>query len=79
MVIDGFMEENGLQATPSPPLPKGKLIRPIQKILKKFEIFPACSYKIKKNSPHKKDLWVGGEYIPWKIRIHIQTTRMLLD
>ena len=33
MVIDGFMEENGLQATPSPCacLPKRKLRRPIQK------------------------------------------------
>ena len=37
------MEENG----PSPPpLPKMKLDCPIQKVPKKFEIFPAPSYKI---------------------------------
>ena len=46
LAIDDFMEENGL----APLSQKGNWDPPIEKILKKFEIFPAPSYKIQKNN-----------------------------
>ena len=46
LVIDGFTEENGL----APSLLKRKVGVPqLQKVPKKFEIFPAPSNKIRKN------------------------------
>ena len=47
---------------PSPHLPKRKLGPPIQKVPKKFEVFPALLQGTKKTfSPHKKKyLWMGG-------------------
>ena len=41
LVIDGFMEENGLDL----PFAKRKLCPPIKKVPKKFEILPAPSNK----------------------------------
>ena len=60
MLIDGFMEENGLAHLSQ----KWNSVPPIQKLSKKFEIFPASSYKTQKNtsSPQKNYLWVGGAY-----------------
>ena len=48
----------------SPPLLKMKLGPPIQRLPKKFEIFPALSYKTRKriSPPLRKHLWVGGVY-----------------
>ena len=58
------MEENGL--APLASFKKETRSPPIQKVVKKFEIFPAPSYKThKKISPlptEKKYLWVGGVY-----------------
>ena len=57
--IDGIMEENGL----APFFKKGSQDTPNTEGLKKFEIFPAPSYKMQKKNlaPHKKIyLWVGG-------------------
>ena len=53
------MEENGLD-----PFSKRKLGPPIQEVPKKFEIFPASSFKAqKKLAPHKKIFVVrGGVY-----------------
>ena len=75
LVINGFMEENG----PVWPLPKVKFSPiPIQKVHKKFEFSQCLAAKYKQNFSHyKKYLW-KGEYIPWNIRIQIQTTRKLL-
>ena len=77
-IDDGFMKKNGL----APLSQKENQDHVIQKVPKKFGIFPACSYKTgKKNQPptHKKYLWVGGGgYIPWKIMIQIQSTTNLL-
>ena len=51
LVIDGFMEENGLA-----PLSQNRnYVPPIQKISKKFEIFPAPSYKIRVYTIENKD------------------------
>ena len=60
-IDDGFMKKNGL----APLSQKENQDHVIQKVPKKFGIFPACSYKTgKKNQPptHKKYLWVGGVY-----------------
>ena len=55
-------------------------VRPIQKVPKKFKIFPTPSYKKQKKdlARHKKIYMGRGEYIPWKVRIQIKTTRNLL-
>ena len=60
------------------PLPKRNLGPPNTDGPKKIAIFPAPSYKIrKKNSrPHKINICGWGEYIPWEIRLQIQTTRL---
>ena len=60
-----FFEEKA-----SPPHPKRKFASPpppplppqIEKVPKKFDIFPAPSYKIRKNNlaPTKNYLWIGG-------------------
>ena len=44
LVIDGFMEEYGL----GPLSQKRNKVPPKQKLSKKFEIFPASSYKTRK-------------------------------
>ena len=61
LVIDGFMEENGLA-----PLSPKKEIRtsPIQKVPKKFEIFPAPSYIMENNdtnTDYQKFVTVGDQ------------------
>ena len=67
---------------------KGNEVPLIQKVPKKFEIFPACSYKAwkkkkkkkKKISPSHKKIFVGRwEFILWKIRVQVQSTRNVLE
>ena len=68
LFINGFLEEHGL----APRLPKRILVPhpPIQKATKKFEVLPAPSYKIRKKRFYlTKNIFVGGGYIPWKLRI----------
>ena len=71
LVNDGFMKENSLAK-------KRKLGSPIQKVPKKFKLFPAPNYKRQKHththththtqfSPTKKILVGVVEYVPWKI------------
>ena len=62
LFIDSFIEEKGpppppqKEFSPFPPPPQ------IEKVPKKFDIFPAPSYKIRKNNlaPTKNYLWIGG-------------------
>ena len=58
LVNDGFMEENGLARLAS--FKKETRSPPIQKVVKKFEIFPAPSYKTHTKklalSPLKKNI-----------------------
>ena len=58
-------------------LPKRILVRPIQKVPKKIQIFSARSYKIRKKILAPQNGGRGG-YTPWKIKIQRQTTRKLL-
>ena len=76
LVIDGYMDENGI----TPLSQKGHQDPPTQKVPKKFEIFPAPSCRIQKkfSPPQKKYICGYREYIPWKIMIQIQTTTYLL-
>ena len=68
LVIDGFMEENGLV----PLSPQKNSVPPIQKLPKKFEILPAPSYKA------WKYLWVEGSIYLENKDTNYQTTRHLL-
>ena len=70
------MDENGLAALSQ----KEIMSLPVQKVSKKFEIFPAPSFKTQKKylAPHKRISVGRGEYKPWRIRIQILTTRNLL-
>ena len=65
----------------SPASPKMDIRSPkYRRSQKKFEIFQAPSYKKQKKiiAPSKKMLVGDWEYIPWKMRIQIQTSRKLL-